>query len=96
MPFERRDVEASLVRKGFVKSEGDHSFFTYHSVEGGKTSVWTKTSHGTGHKTLGDKLVSMMGRQCGLTHGQFKLLIECPMSQEKYQSILLETGRIKQ
>lgn len=95
MPFERRDIEASLSKKGFEKSEGDHSFFTYHMLAGGKTSAWTKTSHGTSHKTLGDTLTSKMARQIGLTHGQFKLLIECPMSRVEYENILLETGRIK-
>jgi hypothetical protein len=27
MPLERRDVETSLQKKGFVVSSGDHSFF---------------------------------------------------------------------
>ncbi len=95
MPLERRDVEASLTKKGFVKSEGDHSFFVYHSIGGSKTSIWTKTSHGSSHKTLGDSLTTKMAQQVGLTHGQFKLLIECPLSRANYEGILLESGRIK-
>jgi hypothetical protein len=94
MPLERRDVEASLERKGFVPSDGDHRFFTYHTVAGRKTSVWTKTSLGTAHKTLGDDLVSKMSKQCGLTTKQFKELIACPLTRDKMELILLDSGRI--
>jgi hypothetical protein len=52
MPLERRIVEAAFLKKGFVRSSGDHNFFTYHTINGKKTSVWTKTSRGSGHKTL--------------------------------------------
>jgi predicted RNA binding protein YcfA (HicA-like mRNA interferase family) len=94
MPLERRDVEASLERKGFVLSDGDHRFFTYHTVAGRKTSVWTKTSLGTAHKTLGDDLVSKMSKQCGLTTKQFKELIACPLTRDKMELIFLDSGRI--
>jgi len=94
MPLERRDVEASLTRKGFVPSEGNHSFFTYHTMAGLKTSVWTKTSHGSGYKTLGDGLVNAMAKQCGLTTGQFKSLVGCPLSQKEVEEALIKNGRI--
>ena len=67
MPLERDDIEASLRRKGFVEGGSDHRHFTYHTNAGQKTSVWTKTSHGSGYKTLSDHLVQQMARQCGLT-----------------------------
>lgn len=72
MPLKRRDVEASLVKKGFLPSERDHSFFTYQTLAGLKTSTWTKTSHGSGYRTFGDGLVNAMAKQCGLTTAQFK------------------------
>jgi hypothetical protein len=50
MPLERSDVEAALEKKGFLRAKGDHRFFTYYMIAGAKTSVWTKTSHGTGYK----------------------------------------------
>ena len=75
MPLERRDVEAGLEKKGFVLAERDHRFFTYHTIAGHKTSVWTKTSTGTSYKTLSDDLISKMAKQCGLTSKQFKELI---------------------
>jgi predicted RNA binding protein YcfA (HicA-like mRNA interferase family) len=94
MPLERRDVEASLAKKGFVASEGDHRFFTYYTLAGLKTSTWTKTSHGSGYKTLGDGLINAMAKQRGLTTGQFKDLVGCPLSQNEVEAILIKNGRI--
>lgn len=95
MPLERREVEAALQTKGFKIASGDHSFFTYHTRSGQKTSVWTKTSHGSGYKTLTDKLVGAMARQCSLTSGQFKNLVACPLSRSEMEKILIDAGRIK-
>jgi hypothetical protein len=95
MALERHDVEASLEKKGFVARQGDHSYFTYHTRAGQKTSVWTKTSHGTGHRTLSDNLVSKMAQQCSLTTGQFKQLVACPLTREELERILVDVGRIK-
>jgi predicted RNA binding protein YcfA (HicA-like mRNA interferase family) len=94
MPLERRDVEASLAKKGFVASKGDHRFFTYYTLAGLKTSTWTKTSHGSGYKTLGDGLVNAMAKQCGLTTGQFKDMVGCPLSQNEVEAIFIKNRRI--
>ena len=95
MALDRRDIEAALEKKGFKASEGDHHFFTYHTEGGQKTSVWTKTSHGSGHRTLSDGLVAKMAKQCGLSTGQFKQLVACPLSQTAMEKILVDDGRIK-
>jgi predicted transcriptional regulator len=87
-------LRLALKKKGFVLSDGDHRFFTYYTVAGRKTSVWTKTSFGTAYKTLGDDLVSKMAKQCGLTTKQFKELVGCSLTRDKIESILLESGRI--
>jgi hypothetical protein len=94
MPLKRRDVEASLAKKGFKPSKRDHRFFTYYTLAGLKTSAWTKTSRGSGYKTLGDGLVNAMAKQCGLTTGQFKDLVGCPLSQNGVEAILIQNGRI--
>lgn len=94
MSLEKRDTETALKLKGFKASEGDHHFFTYHTKNGQKTSVWTKTSHGAGSKTLSDNLVSLMAKQCGLNTGQFKRLVACPLSQTEMEEILINGGRI--
>ena len=74
---------------------GDHSFFTYYTLDGQKTSVWTKTSHGSSYKTLGDQLVSLMAKQCGLNKCQFARFVECPLSREEFEKILVDTDRIR-
>ena len=90
MPMERRVVEAALERKGFEIKRRDHNFFVFRLKDGQKTTVWTKTSYGSGYKTLSDSLLSAMARQCHLTRGQFTDLVECPLSREAHEAILRE------
>ena len=94
MSLERREIERSLLKKGFKLKERDHHYFTYFTINGEKTSVWTKTSHGTSSATLSDSLVNSMARQCGLSNSQFKQLVACPLLQPELETILIETGRI--
>jgi hypothetical protein len=95
MPMDRIAIETGLLRKGFREKVGDHRFFIYHDQNGKKTSVRTKTSHGTGHRELNDGLVSLMAQQCRLTKKQFGQLIECPLSQAEYEKLLIAAGHIK-
>lgn len=89
MPLKRRDVETALESKGFKRMERDHTFFIYHTSSSKKSSVRTKTSHGTSHIDISDKLVSTMARQCKLTTRNFRDLVTCPLSREGYEEILL-------
>ncbi len=45
MQRDKRKVENSLEHKGFQKNERHHHFFVYHTQEGRKTQIMTKTSH---------------------------------------------------
>jgi predicted RNA binding protein YcfA (HicA-like mRNA interferase family) len=94
MPLDRRVIEKALQAKGFVRLEGDHTFFIYHSVDGKKTPVRTKTSHGSSHKEIGDGLVGTMAKQCRLTGKDFKNLIDCSLSQQAYEEKLLAASAI--
>lgn len=94
MPLKRRAVEAALEKKGFRKVDGDHSFFIYHTESGLKSPVRTKTSFGTGYKDISDSLVSKMAQQCKLTTGDFKLLVECPLTRQSYEQRLVEQGYV--
>jgi hypothetical protein len=91
MPLDRTDVENALEQKGFTVTGGDHKFFTYHTVQGKKTQIFTKTSRGTKYKKLGDDLVKSMSNQCRLTMPLFKQLVACTMGRAEYQQYL-ETG----
>ncbi|MBK7049731.1 MAG: hypothetical protein IPH54_02535 [Rhodoferax sp.] len=87
------EVEKSLVKKGFQRKEGDHSYFNYFTKAGKKTSVFTKTSHGA--KELDDSLLGMMARQCKLSRQNFDLLIECPLDRDSYERKLVEGSFIE-
>ncbi|MDD4403139.1 MAG: hypothetical protein PHI24_15155 [Desulfitobacteriaceae bacterium] len=55
VPRKREHVQKALQRKGFRRSDNDHAKFTYFTLTGDKTSVWTKTSYGSSHKDLIDR-----------------------------------------
>ena len=90
MPRPRRTVMSALVRKGFAASEGDHSYYIYHTADGRKTLAKTKVSHSG--KDIADPILGMMARHCKLTAPQFRNLVDCPLSREAYEDILREQG----
>lgn len=90
MPREKRMVAASLLRKGFRLRQGDHEFFTYHTADGKRTAIFTKTSRS--HKVIPKVLMAQMGRQCRLTAGEFHELVDCTLSREGYDALLRERG----
>ena len=94
MPREKKDVESGLESKGFIRRCGDHNYYVYYGSDGKKSMAKTKTSHGAG-KTLGDKLIGRMSKQCFLNKKQFENLIDCPLSRDDYEKILIEKGKYK-
>jgi predicted RNA binding protein YcfA (HicA-like mRNA interferase family) len=77
MPRPAREVMASLEKKGFTKKENDHTFF-HLWVDGKKTTVYTKVSHG--EKEIHDNLLGAMARQLRLSKKQFLELVDCPLT----------------
>ena len=92
MQRDARVIESALVKKGFVKSQGDHHYFTYQTIGGLITPIKTKTSYSPKHKSIGDSLLGMMCRQCRLNTQKFLELIDCPMTREQYETILKDAG----
>ena len=92
MTRDRKDIESGLLKKGFRNREGDHHYYIYHTITGLKSRVFTKTSHS--HKSISDDLLSMMARQCRLPRQQFFNLLDCPLSIEAYEKILVEHGLV--
>lgn len=84
MPRPQRDVEAALLRKGFVQHETDHSYFVYFRTNGQKSVFKTKTSHGA--REISDPLLGQMARQVGLNKRDFLDLVDCPMSRAVYET----------
>ena len=94
MAREKKDVETGLAAKGFAKGSGDHNYFIHVGRDGKKSMAKTKTSHGAS-RTLGDELIARMAKQCFLTKQQFHDLIDCPLSREAYEAMLIEQGKYK-
>ena len=95
MTRDRRKIQKALQKKGFRRSNSDHAKFTYHSLSGSKTNVWTKTSYGSKHKNLSDNNISNMARQCRLSNRNFAALIDCPLTRKKYEALLISGNQIR-
>ena len=78
-----------LTRKGFRGRENDHTYL-HLFVDGRKTVVYTKVSHG--EKQIGDKLLAVMARQLNLSKREFLDLIDCPLSHDDYIVLLRAKG----
>lgn len=90
MPRNKSKLEKSLLEKGFKKTERDHHYFIYYTQDGKKTAIKTKTSHTKKMKDIPDNLLSQMAKQCNLRKSDFLDLVDCPLSQDKYEQILQE------
>lgn len=89
----KKVVETALGKKGFEVGQGDHHWFFYRTKDGMKTTVRTKTSHGS-TKDLGDGLLGEMARQLKVGKPQFLELIDCTLSREDYEMLLVNSGCI--
>ena len=94
MPAERSQIVSSLQAKGFRPKEGDHTFYTLF-VDGKKSSVFTKISHGSQYREYSDSLLDKVKRQMGLTMAQLYDFIDCRLGYDAYLQILRGRGRIR-
>ena len=86
------DIERALLAKGFRYSNRDHRFLVLY-VDDKPRDVRTKVSHGG--PDYGDGLLSQVQRQLRLPSKRNLLeLIDCPMSEDDYLSVLREQGTI--
>ncbi len=95
MQLDRRLIVSNLPKKGFVQDNNDHRYFYYY-YEGKYTGAYTYTSYGTKYKTYGPGLIDAMKKQLRLdTSKQVRDLVECPMSAEDYNALLIQKGIFK-
>ena len=81
----------NLRKKGFIDStnhSNDHKYLELFFDD--KFVLSTKISHG--NKDIGNHLIKQMSVQCYLNKNDFIDLANCPLSKDKYISILLEKG----
>ena len=64
-----------------------HKFYTFHTGGGLITPVYTKMSHSAGD--LSDSLLGLMAKQVKLSKGDFLLLVDCPLTYEAYEQVLI-------
>jgi len=96
MQVDKRIIESSLVKKGFIRDEATHHTYFYHEYNGKRTGISTYISHGDKIKTYVNPLLSMMKRQLKLDNlYQIVDLFKCPMSEEEYNQILEEKGLLR-
>jgi hypothetical protein len=90
--IDKKRIEQSLVKKGFVPDDTHHRYF-HHEYNGKRTGISTYTSHGDSIKTYGDQLLGMMKRQLRLdTLQELKALLNCPMDSNEYNNKLKGKG----
>ncbi len=94
MAIERDDIRAALLRKGFREKANDHWFF-YLYVDGKKTAVFTRLSHGSKYKTYSDDLVHKVAQQIGLLKDEFLKFVECTINHTQHVGILKAKGRLR-
>ena len=91
MVFKRQEVGRALEGKGFVRQEGRHVFFFYHTRERKlKTSVWTMMSHGNSGADISKSLSAKMAKQCRINKAEFARLIDCSLSRKAYENLLVK------
>jgi predicted RNA binding protein YcfA (HicA-like mRNA interferase family) len=75
---------SALEKKGFVlRRSSDHEFYELQ-VNGKKSGIRTKVSHGS--KDIPPLILSKMAKQIKVTNQQFNNLIDCPFS---YHDLLM-------
>lgn len=93
MQLARSDIISVLPSKGFKKKEKKKHTYFFHVHNGKETGINTLVSRGTKYKSYGNELLGAMKKQLKLsTLRQLKNLIECPMTEEKYNKFLKELG----
>ncbi|MBY6273821.1 MAG: type II toxin-antitoxin system HicA family toxin [Caldibacillus debilis] len=84
-PQKTKDIEAALLKKGFQRVVSHHIYYFLY-VDGKKTSIRTKISHGI--KEYDKSLLSQMAKQLKLPNEMFVNFIKCPLSYEDYLKYL--------
>ncbi|WP_438316143.1 hypothetical protein [Sporosarcina sp. FA9] len=84
-----RLIQSSLEKKGLKLKETHHHMYTFY-VDGKKTSIRTRLSHGK--KEYDDHLLGQMAKQLKVSKDQLLNFIDCPMSFEDYKKVLIDNG----
>jgi hypothetical protein len=93
MIIKTRKIDSALTSKGFVKNEKKNHIFYFLYINGKKTQIRTKLSHGS--KEYNDNLLSAIRKQLKFDSiKQLEGFINCPISREEYVSMLMDKSII--
>ena len=87
-----RDIRQALTGKGFRVVEAHHEML-WLFVQGKKTSIRTRLSHGSSE--YDDGLLGLMAKQLKLKRGDLDRLIECPLTENEYVNGLINDGHVR-
>lgn len=88
-----RLVSSRLCSKGFERNDdADHCQLILY-VDGIKTRIRTKISHG--EHDIGDSLILKMARQLKLDKHDFLELVDCNLSGEAYLRMMMDKGEVE-
>lgn len=90
--YSGKEVRSAITKKGFEESNGHHKFLIFH-VDGKKTQIRTRISHGK--KTYTGQLWNCLKKQLHLNSDQLSEFIECHLSEEQYKATLIEAGYLQ-
>lgn len=88
-PIRVRLLHSALLRMGFVP-ENRKDVYYFHTLNGGRTGVRTKMSHG--ETEVGEHLLHKMARQLYLSRSELDEFVSGRMTNETYLRILREKG----
>lgn len=81
-----KKVALALEAKGMEREEGHHHMF--RKQVDGVTTLVTRISHDS--KEIGDGIGLLMGRQLCLRLKEFWALVDCPLTEERWDAIVTE------
>lgn len=85
----KRDVETGLRNKGFKPvRQNKHLHYYYYTVGDLLSDIGTHLSHN--NKDLDEHLLREMARQCKVNMREFLNLIDCSLSREDYEALLID------
>lgn len=99
MQIDRRKIESSLSKKGFVREDDSHHRYFKHEYQGKRTGAYACTSHGGSkkYKAYSEPFFRMMKRHLFLDRvKQVEELFLCPIDGDDYNQILRKKGFLRE
>ena len=91
MTIKSADAKRSLKSKGFQEIRGRDHYFYFFYVDGKKTSIHAKISHGAKAREIDDFILGKIKTTLRLdSNKQAEDLLECPMEEQEFLAFLRE------